>query len=584
MGYISTIYKLNEALKNKNSITVKGSVSTSNTNKSGGKSVGIWGVNKSSTKSSSSGSSSSRSGGGSTSGSSNNSTASKPPTIEEQSIAMQSDPERNAYLKSLLAKHLRGDDLGKTSSISNMEKIGEAVNEADSNKEGANNIIVMTKSDNLTHNYFHYFECWWDANNCLSGVILRMPKSETENTKYWINYRGEVCVYMGNNIANSMQETKNKDGTVNNNKYWDLKGMYPFFQGTISKIKEKPDEMEIHIDSIGKRFQAKIPKEFREAFIYNQNVRDAFQAICEFLGVYYICPPSTTETEDELEEEESAKTDGTENDVTDTLNKENKMAAKAAKAVKKRQKRTKAKKSTSTSKNSKNNKNNSTNIENIGSKNGNENNNENQEEEQEETTDNTEDEQESDLQVNGYADINFDANGSIVHGQTVIETSPDMAQTLLAITENPLLHGNYDYEENEYIIEDVGKLLRGEMFEELHNEVMNYDAITIEPKVAETTDMSTVAGGTAGATSGDSNSQNGSGGYDKTKVHATASAKPRDGWYNGQYYIGGKIYLYPSYIQSLSAGQALAKSRQTGTYTADTLTRLSRRARGLSVL
>ena len=477
MGYIWSLYKLNEAFKDRNRITAKRN-------------------NQAIQRSIESGSSGSSGGGGSGSGgggggsnsksaSSNKAPTKRPPTIEEQSIAMKSDPERNAYLKSLLAKHLRGEDIGKTSSISDMGKIGDAVNEATKDKEGANNIIVMTKDDNLTHNYFHYFECWWDANNCLSGVILKMPKTEVENTKYWVKYTGQVCIYMGNNIANEMFETKGKDGTVSNNKYWDLKGMYPFFQGTISRIKEKPDELEVHVDSIGKRFKAKIPKEFREAYIFNQNVRDAFQAICEFLGVYYICPPSTTETEDETEDDESAETDGTENDVTNTLNKENTMAGKAIKKVKKKQTAIRKKNKKSNTTNTKNNKNNKVNIENIGSA-SDTNKTEGEEEAENEEVVNTGEEEESDLQVNGYADINFDSGGNIVHGQTVIETSPDMAQTLTAITENPLLHGNYDYEENEYIIEDVGKLLKGEMFEELHNEVMNYDSITIEPKAPET--------------------------------------------------------------------------------------------------
>ena len=511
MGYIWTLYQLNEAAKKKNAISRQsvpiGSITPSS---SGGGSY----------YSSGSGGSSSSVGGGSSSNNSNITTKKKEPTLEEQSIAAKSNPERNAYLGELLTKNLRDGDLGKVSSILDPSKIGDAVNQASKHNEGANNIIVMTKDDNLTHNYFHYFECWWDANNCLSGVIIKMPKSETENTKYWINYRGQVLIYMGNNVPNAMYDTVDEEGTTNNNKYWDLKGMYPFFQGTVTRIKEKQDELEIHVDSIGRRFKAKIPKEFREAFIYNQNVRDAFQAICEFLGVYYICPPQT-EVEDEEEEEESATKDGTENDVNGTLNKENQMAAKATKKAKKKKKKSKS----SSSKRNKTtqNSNANTSIENIGAQNSNDPNANQQEEEQEDT----EEEDSSDVQTNGYADISFDSGGSIVHGQKVIETSPDMAQTLQEITENPLLHGNYDEEGSEYIIEDVGKLLRGEMFEELHNEVMNYDSITIEPKSSASSDMSTT-----GTTPNNTNNQNNNQNNNKNNNKSGNSSSSSDGEYN----------------------------------------------------
>jgi len=61
-----------------------------------------------------------------------------------------------------------------------------------------------------------------------------------------------------------------------------------------------------------------------------------------------------------------------------------------------------------------------------------------------------------------------------------------MAETLAAMEENPL----EKYLEDETgIVEKVQKFLDGEMFDELHNKVMNYDAITIEPKSTTTTEM-----------------------------------------------------------------------------------------------
>ena len=132
---------------------------------------------------------------------------------------------------------------------------------------------------------------------------------------------------------------------------------------------------------------------------------------------------------------------------------------------------------------------------------------ENGESTEEELTDNQEIE---DIQ-NGYGDINFDANGAIVHGSVAIETSPDMADTLIAMEENPL----EKYLEDETgIVEAVQKLLDGDMFDELHNKVMNYDAITIEPKSTTTTEITSTTPTTdenaANGTDGNnSNSQSG---------------------------------------------------------------------------
>ncbi len=84
---------------------------------------------------------------------------------------------------------------------------------------------------------------------------------------------------------------------------------------------------------------------------------------------------------------------------------------------------------------------------------------------------------------NGYSNINFDANGAIVYNSKMIETSPDMVQTLLAMEENPL----EKYVDDETgIIEDVQALLKGHMFDELHNKVMNYNSVTIPPKASST--------------------------------------------------------------------------------------------------
>lgn len=424
--------------------------------------------------------------------------------------------------------------------VKNLDDIAKEVNK---NEQGhpQNNIVVITADDNLIHNYFYDLDVSWDASNCLSSAIIKMPKMDTQNTNYWVTYQGQLTIYVGHDFTfdyvNSNKYNNEQDAANSLVKYWDNSDIKPFFRGEISRVKEFENDIKIYVDSIGRRFQQKIPDEFRQAFIYNQNVRDAFQAICEFLGVQYICPPKTTtdDGEEEAEDEESA--DGTENDVGSQVNAENKIASQAKKKVKQAKKKSasKTKKKTSKKTASK-----PTNISTTdGSSTSTETGNTNEDEtaEDEELTEN----EEIEGPQNGYGDINFDANGAIVHGSTVIETSPDMAETLLAMDENPL----EKYLEDETgIIEKVKALLDGDMFDEIHNKVMNYDAITIEPKAAASSDMS--ATGTATTATTDANGQNtGSGGSSGGSGSGSSSrvphdAIPHDAYGRGQFISSGR--------------------------------------------
>lgn len=331
--------------------------------------------------------------------------------------------------------------------IHNLDDITSSVNQ-DQQQTPVNNIVVITSDDNLIHNYFYSLDVSWDASNCLSSAIIKMPKMNTENTNYWATYHGQLTIYLGYNFTfdyvNNTQYSNEQDAANSLAKYWDNSDIQPFFRGEISRIKEMDNDITIYVDSIGRRFQQKIPDEFRQAYIYNQNVRDAFQAICEFLGVKYICPPRTIIDNGETQSIENSENQS--QDANDKLQQEQNMAQTAA---------------------------------NIVQQAANQSNDENNENENNELTNN----QEIDAPQNGYGNINFDANGAIVHGSKVIETSPDMVQTLLTMDENPL--EKYLVDETG-IIEDVQALLDGDMFEELHNKVMNYNSITIPPKASST--------------------------------------------------------------------------------------------------
>lgn len=364
--------------------------------------------------------------------------------------------------------------------VDNLEQIGQIVNDSKEKQYPVNNIVVITAEDNIIHNYFYYMDVSWDASNCLSSAIIKMPKMDTKNINYWSTYTGQLTIYAGYNFkfdkVNSQKFNEEQEAVNSISRYWDNSNITPFFRGEVSRIKETQTEITIYVDSIGKRFQQKIPEDFRQAYIYNQNVRDAFQAICEFLGVKYICPPKTvTDNGEEEIEEEGAEGDGDENNAGLIGQVEKKISSTVKKIV------------------------------NEATEDSDEEG-ENEEEGNEEDalTNNEEIEQVQ----NGYGNINFDANGAIVHGSTVIETSPDMAETLIAMDENPL----EKYLEDETgIVESVLALLNGDMFEELHNKVMNYDSITIEPKAAQTSSIESMEDGTTGAT-GENESDESSGG------------------------------------------------------------------------
>lgn len=438
-------------------------------------------------------------------------------------------------------------------SINNLEDIPANKTE---DIEPNNNIVVITADDNLIHNYFYDLDVSWDSSNCLSTAIIKMPKMNTENTNYWATYQGQLTIYIGHNFTfdyvNNNKFSNEQDAANSLSKYWDNSNIKPFFRGEVARIKEFQSEITIYVDSIGRRFQQKIPEEFRQSYIYNQNVRDAFQAICEFLGVQHICPPQTVTDNGETTEE--AEEDGGKSDADTKVQQEQQISSQVR------------------------------NIVQSGTDNEN-----NDDEDSEENTDdaNLTNNEEITKPMDGYGNVNFDANGSIVYGSKVIETSPDMAETLLAMEENPL----EKYIEDETgIIEKVKAFLDGDMFEELHNKVMNYDAITIEPKSASSSSASSTGTDTTSTSDTDSNSEeesdsessNRSNNSNKSNKSNKKKSSPKNGWHNGQLYKNGKIYLSPNYIWGLSSKQAIQKLK-TGknTYTTDTIKRLRRRAVGL---
>lgn len=445
----------------------------------------------------------------------------------------------------------------KKQDVQDLSEVVQVANEQNQTPKPINNITVITSKDNLIHNYFYDFDVSWGAHNCLSVATIKMPKVDQKNIQYWVNYSGTVTVYAGYNFkidkVNKETHGTEEDASYSLVKYGDNADIKPFFRGTVNDIKEHQNYIILYINSIGVRFKQKIPEEFRQKYINGQNVSDAFKAICEFLGVQYICPPKKiNETAEDLGQTNNNEGDGTENDVTQ----QQQIAQNIANIV-----NNKANQAIAQTEN-----NNMT----AGQTNDN----------VMDITNNTE----IDIQLNGYDDISFDNNGAIIHGSVAIEETPDMTETLLNIENNPLER----YLDDETgTIEKVQNFLDGNMFEEIHNNVMNYGAITVEPSSTNTNDIST-------NNTGDTNVSNLSNTSSNTSSNASSStstsnnkagttkssqSKNKNGWINGQLYINGKIHLSNDYLNSLTPSQAWAKyTRGQNIYTEGTLNKL--RARG----
>ena len=475
----------------------------------------------------------------------------------------------------------------------NLDEIGEEANKKN-NGEPITQIVAITTEDNLVHNYFYDFEYSWDAANCLSPATIKMPKLNDENVNYWATYQGTVTIYGGYNLEldkvndanknNTEQDTANALAEFNVNS--DIK---PFFRGTVQRIKEHNTHIILYLDNIGVRFKQKIPDEFRQSYINNQNVRDAFQAICEFIGVEYICPPHI-----ETANTSETGTNGSENDVS-TQEDALKNAADTAKQM--------VEDAAKTASDQINNSNNQVNQQEILSNTQNttnQNSNTPTPNDSNSTADNTTDpnatngaenqpltdNKEIDVQLNGFADINFDANGAIVHGSTAIETSPDMAETLVQLEENPL---DKYLDDETGIVEKVQKFLDGDMFEELHNNVMDYGAITVQPKSTTTSNISSSNVGNTNTSdlsnqsNSNSNSNSNSDSSSNSSTHASNVPLPSADAIRRH---AGPKALSKAYINTMSPQQAkktLLLHKNTGQYTKDTLQKLLWRSFGMTL-
>ena len=334
-------------------------------------------------------------------------------------------------------------------------------------------LVVKTASDEKTHGYFTKFEMNYDVDFAVAPASLFCAKTNDDIVNYWANNNDYVTVYSGYIDEN------------NDNKLIEV------FYGKISMVKQRGYKLEIQIDNIGRRFKQKIPEEFRNAYIYNQNVRDAFQAICEFIGVHFVCPPHL-----DVDESESTGTDSTSgaNTATDNIATENGIASNAAKTAQ-----------TATNTISKGNT-----LINSGSNN----NTDNTNSEDTENTSEAASEDQISEQV-GYKGISFDSSGAICKAESKIEENPDTIQQTTALTDLPFNLYAKEYEEylkEKQRLEEAQEDSNGDNITETGTNMVNIlkgFTGTLKAESVMSTAKSTVKSGNSSSKT-DSNSKNSS--------------------------------------------------------------------------
>ena len=191
-----------------------------------------------------------------------------------------------------------GGSSNSSSSSNSLSDLNTNANDTNNKKatSGVYNeeLVVKTEDDGQYHTYFDKMTLSNDSRSCLATLQLECMYSK-KIMSYWLSSNQDVDISISQTPSGgAKQETK--------------------FYGKVASIKRKGYKLELQIESIGRRFKQKIPEEFRSAYIFNQNVRDCFQAICEFIGVHFVCPPKTDDDE--------ASTNGTTNtsQTTNALN------------------------------------------------------------------------------------------------------------------------------------------------------------------------------------------------------------------------------------------------------------------------
>lgn len=168
-------------------------------------------------------------------------------------------------------------------------------------------ISIITLDDNISHTYCSKIK--WEQNNYypLGFAQLTMPYSQ-EIEAYWTKYSGPVIVHANLNSYNkkfteamvhdiskglslnfkkyieNQNIDKKKDKKTNKIHLQNDKYNYSFI-GKVSRFKQIGKTFVLYLEDLGWKFMQKVPKEFRDTYIAGQSLDNAFQAMCEFMGI-----------------------------------------------------------------------------------------------------------------------------------------------------------------------------------------------------------------------------------------------------------------------------------------------------------
>ena len=146
---------------------------------------------------------------------------------------------------------------------------------------------VITLDDNLFHPYFTSVDIAKD-NLSPIGIAKGVTVYSEQVLKYWTNYIGTVI------MSFNIKELKHIN--TNSAEYTDAHDLPQRVQNDqynyslickVSKVKPKGQKITIYFEDLGWKFLQKVPQEFRNTYIAGQPLDQAFQAMCEFLGVEF---------------------------------------------------------------------------------------------------------------------------------------------------------------------------------------------------------------------------------------------------------------------------------------------------------
>ena len=159
-------------------------------------------------------------------------------------------------------------------------------------------IAVITLDDNLTHTYFSKLE--WEKDNSMPiGIAKLTMPYDPQYEQYWSTYYGGVVIHANlndkpkwtqNEVATMQQaptaeikkdKTDDKKIRLQNDEY-----NYSFI-GKVHRHKQVGKNVIIYLEDLGWKFLQKVPDDFRKTYIAGQTLDNAFQAICEFMGVEF---------------------------------------------------------------------------------------------------------------------------------------------------------------------------------------------------------------------------------------------------------------------------------------------------------